>query len=93
MASAKVFFFINHPDEYTSINSDLLVDEFDLLTGEERKRTQKHPWNQINELWRENEEKVHTFIHTTCVHKPTHTDTMKNKKKKSCKSVLMIIKD
>lgn len=43
MASVKVFFFfINHPNECTSINSELLVDEFGLLTGD-RERGCKTP--------------------------------------------------
>lgn len=48
MASAKaLLFLINQPNEYriscyTSINSDSLVDESDLLTDEERRRTPEH---------------------------------------------------
>lgn len=40
-----IFFFLFHfnsPDEYTSINKDSLVDEFDLLTEEARKRMQSN---------------------------------------------------
>lgn len=47
IAAVKVFYYhyyyyFNHPDEYKCINKDSLVDEFDLLTEEMRKRMQSN---------------------------------------------------
>lgn len=43
IAAVKVFFYyFNHPDEYTSVIKESLVDEFDLLAEEARKKMQNN---------------------------------------------------
>lgn len=79
------------------MNTQVLIVTYWLmnLTYLQGKRERGHKSTLETKLMNFEEKTKRRFTHLFIPHvytKPTHTDTVKNKKKKSCKSVLMIIK-